>query len=184
MFNAVIFDINDPEASITTIPSNGSWISGTGKVYISGGASDASGVKSITMKLNNGTENTVPVANPWTYELNCSDLDENDNSATDVHTLVLKVTDVCEKTTTVERPFKLDKTTPKIDSLTVKNATYGAYTQTITAVKASGIAYDGVQTGYRPVTVTVSAKNAAGENVALDGTSNNVTISTASSKRL
>lgn len=182
---AAIFDINDPAASIETIASDLAWISGTGKVYISGEASDASGIKSITMKLIakklNGetveSEKTVPVANPWTYELNCSELAENDNTEGSYHTLVLTVTDNCEKSTPITRKFKLDKTTPVIKNLSVKNATTGAFTKSITDVKASGLAYDGDQANYRPVTVTIEAKKS---NAAVDigGTDKVITVTT------
>ena len=168
---SVIYDKNDPTASIDTIENDNDWISGTGKVYISGEAKDNSGIKSIKMTLDDGTESTekpVPVADPWTYELDCSSLPENTDATDSNYKLVLTVEDNCEKETTVTRYFKLDKTTPVIKNLSVKNATTGSFTKSIADVKASYQAYDGITT--RPVTVTVSAKDEDNNDVVIDGT--------------
>lgn len=177
---SVIYDKNDPTASITTIANDNDWISGTGKVYISGAATDNSGIKSIKMSLNGGTAKPVPVANPWTYELDCSSLTENTDATDSNYKLVLTVEDNCEKETTVTRYFKLDKTTPVIKNLSVKNATTGAFTTSIKNVKASGLAFDGAQTGYRPVIVTIEAKNASGTQADIGGTNKVITVTTGS----
>ena len=165
---SVIYDKSNPTASITTIENDNDWISGTGKVYISGAATDNSGIKSIKMSLNDATATTVPVATPWTYELNCSNLAENTDATDSNYKLVLTVEDNCEKKTTVTRYFKLDSTTPVIKNLSVKNATTGSFTKSIADVKASYQAYDGKTT--RPVTVTVSAKDEDNNDVVIDGT--------------
>ena len=182
---SVIYDKSNPTASITTIANDNDWISGTGKVYISGAATDNSGIKSITMSLDDGTastEKSVPVANPWTYELDCSNLTENTNATDSNYKLVLTVEDNCEKKTTVTRYFKLDKTTPVIKNLSVKNATTGAFTTSIKNVKAIGLAFDGVQTGYRPVIVTIEAKNASGTQADIGGTNKVITVATTSTQ--
>lgn len=179
---AVIYDKDKPAASFITIPTDDAWVSGTGKVYISGEATDASGIQSITMKLNSGAAKIVPVANPWTYELDCEGLTENDSAANSRHSLVLTVKDNCEKTTTITRYFKLDKSSPVIKNLSVKNPSTGTFTKDITTVTASGMAYDGAQSGYRPVTVTVSAKDADGNAVNIGGTNGVITIPTTSTQ--
>lgn len=154
----VVFDTAQPTASIDTSSWKDSlWISGTGKVYINGASSDASSIKSITMKLDNGAASIVPVANPWTYELDCTNLQENGTSDSDKHTLTLVVTDNCGNSKTVIQDFKLDKSTPVIKNLTVKDSSTGTFTKDIKNVNASGAAWDGVQNKYRPVTVTISA---------------------------
>lgn len=177
---SVIYDKYNPTASITTIANDNDWISGTGKVYISGAATDNSGIKSIKMSLNDGTTKEVPVADPWTYELDCSTLTENTDATDSNYKLVLTVEDNCEKETTVTRYFKLDKTTPVIKNLSVKNATTGAFTTSIKNVKASGLAFDGAQTGYRPVIVTIEAKNASGTQADIGGTNKVITVTTGS----
>lgn len=179
---SVIYDKYNPTASITTIANDNDWISGTGKVYISGAATDNSGIKSIKMSLNGGTAKPVPVANPWTYELDCSSLTENTDATDSNYKLVLTVEDNCEKETTVTRYFKLDKTTPVIKNLSVKNATTGAFTTSIKNVKASGLAFDGAQTGYRPVIVTIEAKNASGTQADIGGTNKVITVATTSTQ--
>ena len=85
------------------------------------------------------------------------EMPENDITTSSKHSLTLTVTDGCGNVTTVAQNFKLDKSTPVIKNLSVKNASTGAFTKDIKSVTASGLAYDGAQNKYRPVTVTISA---------------------------
>lgn len=179
----ITFDTIQPTASIdTTNWKDNLWISGTGKVYINGAASDASSIKSITMKLGSGTPSIVPVANPWTYELDCTNLTENDTTANSKHSLTLTVTDGCGNVKTVTKDFKLDKSTPVIKNLSVRNATTGAFTKDIKDVTASGLAYDGAQNKYRPVTVTITATDSNEAAADIGGTNKVITVTTTSTQ--
>ena len=166
---SVIFDLNNPDATITTLPSDNTWITGTGNVYIRGSASDASGIKDITVKINNSAAETIAVSDPWTYTLDYSKLSENDKTESSVHTMVVTVTDNCNKPTTITRKFKLDKTTPVLSNIVAADSkTKTKYTNNITDVVIEGFAYDGAQSNKRPVDkVIISAKDKDGNVVDL-----------------
>lgn len=188
---SVIFDLYDPTASITTIENDNDWIYATGKTYISGTATDASGIGSITVQIDSNSEETVPVSSPWTYSLDCSSFGENTDATNSYHTIKVTVTDKCEKPTTITRKFKLDKSIPVITDVSVKDKdTLNEYTNNVVNVTISGSAYDGLKANNRSLeSVVVSAKDKDGNEVDInsDDTGDNpktitLTPSTNSSK--
>lgn len=162
----VIYDLADPEVSINVLDDDGKWLYATGKTYISGTASDASGLKKITLQLDSNAEVTVPTSEEWQKDVDFTNALETTlgTTNTNVHKLTIKVTDKCEKTKTIERIFYLDKSLPditKFDCADTKSAS--KYTSDVRNVKIKGFAYDGVQSAKRAVTLSLSAVDSSGE---------------------
>jgi len=164
----VIFDLADPAVGISTIENDNDWIYGTGDLYVSGTASDNSGISSISVSIDGGAAQSVAVSSPWTYTLDCSSLNEtglqagtDEDPITNLHTMVVTVTDKCEKTNTITRKFKLDKTIPVLSGISIADTNTGSkYTNNINNVNISGRAYDGTLASKRKVkSVVVTGNN-------------------------
>ena len=189
----VIFDTTAPVMAVTGFDAESDlktkWISGTGDTYINGTAGDiGAGLKEIKIRID-GDQNsedgytTLALSSNWSYKFTIpDDFTENKNEDADYHTVYIIAEDKAGNKFSGKYYFRYDVNPPVIKNLIVKNATTGAYTKSITDVTASGLAFDGVQTKYRPVELTISAADSTGAAADIGGTNKVITVTTESAQ--
>ena len=164
----VIFDTTVPTATINkfNVTTNGTtpdtkkyWLSGEGKTYISGTASDVgAGLDTLQIKVGTGTSasyDDVTVSESWSYELDLSGLSENDE--TTYQTVTIKAVDKAGNEKEYPYYFRYDKTPPKAKLELNKNGEFVNATD-LANVVLSGYAYDDQATGRAVESAKITVK--------------------------
>lgn len=166
----VTIDTQNPTVSFTTAldasanvaDANKTWISGTtGNTYFSGEAGDSglSNLEGIYVSIDGATPSKIPAGESWTFEKRLSELTENTNAATSVHSIAVYSKDNAGNVSPTEtKYFRYDKAEPTITLVQSGEYVNG---NTGSKVTLSGTTTDG--TG-RPVTVKLTTEKWNGTN--------------------
>lgn len=163
---SVIFDKVPPTIELSGFStSTTKWISGTGDYYFNGTAGDVgSGLKEISIKIDNGEYQTLPLSSNWNYKFALNHFEENDE--TSEHTVYVKAIDNAENTTEVPYKFRYDKAAPEANlTLNVNGQYVNAASFANNGIVISGYAHDGrtASTGRDVKTATLTAQKAGSD---------------------